>query len=102
MVGASAALSISRIPFEGPIGAVRVGRINGEFVLNPTLTEVTEDGDLDLIVAGTREGIIMMESGAKEVPEEMMLDAIAFAQAGHSADDRPAGRTGRARSNRRR
>lgn len=81
MLGASTALSISRIPFEGPMGAVRVGRVNGEFILNPTLDEIN-GSELDLIVAGTREGIIMMESGAQEVPEDVMMDAIAFGQLG--------------------
>ena len=81
MLGASTALSISRIPFDGPVGAVRVAQVAGEFVLNPTLSEVQES-DLDLIVAGTREGVIMMESGAKEVPEDVMLAAIAFGNEG--------------------
>jgi len=80
-LGASAALSISRIPFQGPVGSVRVGRIDGEFVLNPTYQEI-EKSELDLIVAGTREGIIMMEAGSKEVPEDIMLDAIAFGEKG--------------------
>lgn len=81
MLGASAALSISRIPFEGPVGAVRVVRLNGEFILNPTFSEISE-GDLDLIVAGTREGVIMMESGAAQIPEDVMLAAIAFGNEG--------------------
>ncbi|MHB9025950.1 MAG: polyribonucleotide nucleotidyltransferase [Armatimonadota bacterium] len=81
MLGASAALSISRIPFNGPMGAVRVGRVGGEFILNPTYTE-TSESDLDLIVAGTRDGIIMMEAGAKEVPEDIMEAAILFGEQG--------------------
>ncbi len=80
-IGASAALSISRIPFQGPIGSVRVGRIDGEFILNPTFSEVAKS-DLDLIVAGTREGVIMMEAGAKEVPEDVMMEAVAFGEEG--------------------
>ncbi len=80
-IAASAALSISRIPFQGPVGAVRVGRINGEFLLNPTYQQVDES-DLDLVLAGTREGIIMMEAGSKEVPEDVMMEAIAFGQQG--------------------
>ncbi|HEY3377265.1 MAG TPA: polyribonucleotide nucleotidyltransferase [Armatimonadota bacterium] len=81
MLGASTALSISRIPFEGPMGAVRVGRVDGQFILNPTFDELKQS-ELDLMVAGTREGIIMMESGAQEVTEEVMLEAIAFGQVG--------------------
>ena len=80
-IGASAALSISRIPFQGPVGSVRVGRINGEFILNPTYPQMAES-DLDLIVAGTREGVIMMEAGAKEIPEEVMVEAVAFGEKG--------------------
>jgi len=80
MVGASAALALSDIPFEGPIGAVRVGRtLDGEFVLNPTYTQLVES-DLDLVVAGTREAITMVEAGANEVPEEVMVEAMLFAQ----------------------
>jgi DNA polymerase III epsilon subunit family exonuclease len=78
--GASAALSISHIPFMGPVGAVRVGRLNGEFVTNPTNTQLDES-DLDLVVAGTREAVMMVEAGAKILPESVMADAIAF---GHS------------------
>ena len=78
--GASAALSISHIPFQGPIGAVRVGRLNGEFVTNPTNSQLAES-ELDLVVAGTRDAVMMVEAGAKILPEEVMADAIAF---GHS------------------
>jgi len=81
MLGASTALSISRIPFQGPVGAVRVSRIDGEFVLNPTFVE-TEQSELDLILAGTREGVIMMEAGAREVSEDIMEAAIEFGQEG--------------------
>ena len=77
MVGASAALTISGIPFLGPIGAARVGYKNGQYVLNPTMDEV-EDSDLDLVVAGTVEGVLMVESEAKELTEEVMLGAVMF------------------------
>src|SRR5579859_7641001 len=76
--GASAALTISDIPFEGPIGAVRVGLVNGAFVINPTYTEMRESL-LNIMVVGTAEGIVMIESGAKEVKEETVVDAIEFA-----------------------
>ncbi|MCH7479998.1 MAG: polyribonucleotide nucleotidyltransferase, partial [Chloroflexi bacterium] len=75
---ASAALSISDIPWNGPIAAVRVGRIDGEFVTNPTYTEL-QDSELDLRVAGTREAIMMVECGAEEVPEDVMSAALDYA-----------------------
>src|SRR5580765_2865074 len=75
--GASCALTISDIPFEGPIGAVRVGLVNGAFVINPTYTEMRESL-LNIMVVGTAEGIVMIESGAKEVKEETVVDAIEF------------------------
>ncbi|MCX5686313.1 MAG: polyribonucleotide nucleotidyltransferase, partial [Candidatus Omnitrophica bacterium] len=78
MIGASAALTISDIPFNGPIGAVRIGRIDGKFIVNPTFEEL-ETGDLDLVVAGTRSSVIMIESGSKELSEEVIADAVAFA-----------------------
>ncbi|HET7582729.1 MAG TPA: polyribonucleotide nucleotidyltransferase, partial [Candidatus Limnocylindria bacterium] len=77
--GASAALSVSSIPFLGPVGAVRVGRIDGEFVTNPTFSQLDES-DLDLVVAGTRDAIMMVEAGAKILPESVMADAIAYGQ----------------------
>ncbi|RED51512.1 polyribonucleotide nucleotidyltransferase [Aestuariispira insulae] len=77
LIGASAALTISGAPFLGPIGGARVGMINGEFVLNPTAAEM-EETDLDLVVAGTQEGVLMVESEAQELPEETMLDAVMF------------------------
>ncbi len=80
-IAASAALTISEIPFAGPVGAVRIGRINGEFVVNPTYSEV-EDSELDLIVSGTRDAIMMVEAGAKLLPEDVMAEAILF---GHRA-----------------
>ena len=78
-IAASAALSISEIPFQGPVGAVRIGRINGEFVLNPTYTDLA-DSDLDLVVSGTRDAIMMVEAGVKILPEDVMAEAILFAQ----------------------
>jgi DNA polymerase III epsilon subunit family exonuclease len=78
---ASCALTISEIPFLGPIGAVRIGRINGEFVVNPTVSDL-ERSDIDLIVSGTRDAIMMVEAGAQIVPEDVMADAILF---GHKA-----------------
>lgn len=76
--GASAALVISDIPFLEPIGEVRVGRINGEFIINPTLQEI-EESDIELVVAGTESSIMMVEGEAKEVSEEDMLNALKFA-----------------------
>ncbi len=77
LVGASAALTLSGIPFMGPIAAARVGRIDGEFVLNPQIDEM-ENSDLDLVVAGTQEGVLMVESEASELSEEVMLGAVTF------------------------
>jgi polyribonucleotide nucleotidyltransferase len=79
MVGTSAALTLSGIPFLGPIGGCRVGYIDGEYVLNPTLEQLP-DSKLDLIVAGTAEGVLMVESEAKELSEEIMLGAVTFGQ----------------------
>ena len=77
MIGASAALTISGIPFLGPIGAARVGYIDGQYVLNPKMDELP-NSKLDLVVAGTREGVLMVESEAKELSEEVMLGAVNF------------------------
>ncbi len=77
-VAASAALTISEIPFLGPIAAVRIGRIGGEFVVNPTYSQL-EESELDLIVSGTRDAIMMVEAGAKILPEPVMAEAILFA-----------------------
>ena len=74
---ASAALMISDIPWGGPVGAVRVGRINGEFVINPTFAEL-DASDLDLRIAGTRDAILMVECGANEVPDDVMTQALEF------------------------
>jgi polyribonucleotide nucleotidyltransferase len=78
MIGASCALSISDIPFEGPIAGVRVGLIDGQFIVEPTV-EQAKVSELNLAVAGTKDAILMVEAGAKEVSEEVMLDAIWFA-----------------------
>jgi polyribonucleotide nucleotidyltransferase len=77
MIGASAALTISGIPFFGPVGGARVGYINGEYILNPMLSELPRSA-LDLVVAGTTEGVLMVESEAKELSEEVMLGAVMF------------------------
>ncbi|HGF8059770.1 TPA: polyribonucleotide nucleotidyltransferase [Enterococcus faecium] len=77
MLGSSLALSISDIPFDGPIAGIEVGRVNGEYVLNPTV-EQAEQTDIELTVAGTKQAINMVESGAKEVSEEDMLGALLF------------------------
>jgi polyribonucleotide nucleotidyltransferase len=80
MVGASAALALSDLPFDGPIGAVRIGRsLDGEFILNPTYEQISES-DLDLVVAGTKDAITMVEAGANEVPETVMVEALQLAQ----------------------
>ena len=80
-VAASVALSLSNIPWNGPCATVRVGRLNGEYLLNPTLQEL-ERSELDLIVAGTKDAILMVEAGAKEISEEIVLGAIEFAHQG--------------------
>ena len=78
MLGSSIALSISDIPFDGPIGAVKIGCVDGKFIINPTVDE-QHNSVIDLTVAGTKEAILMVEAGAKEVSETLMLDAIMFA-----------------------
>lgn len=83
LIGCSAALTLSGIPFLGPIAGCRVGYKNGEYILNPTLSE-TKDSELDLVVAGTSEGVLMVESEAKELTEEVMLGAVNF---GHKAGE---------------
>jgi polyribonucleotide nucleotidyltransferase len=79
IVGASAALSISDIPFAGPVGAVRVGYLDGQLVINPLESQM-EDSRLDLAIAGTADAVMMVEAGAKELPEDMMLQAVRFGQ----------------------
>ena len=81
MVGASAALSISGVPFNGPVGAARVGFVDGEYVLNPSSSQL-ENSALDLVVAGTKSAVLMVESEAQELTEEQMLGAVVF---GHDA-----------------
>ena len=80
MIGASAALSISSIPFCGPTGSVRVAQVNGEFVINPTHSELAVS-NIDLVVSGTEDAVTMVEASGKEIPEEEMLDAIMFGHA---------------------
>jgi len=77
MVGASAALAISGVPFNGPVGAARVGFVNGEYVLNPSATQLA-DSDLNLVVAGTESAVLMVESEAQQLSEEQMLGAVMF------------------------
>jgi polyribonucleotide nucleotidyltransferase len=77
MIGASAALSVAGLPFNGPIGAARVGYINGQYVLNPTATQL-KTSELDLVVAGTEAAVMMVESEAKQLSEEVMLGAVVF------------------------
>ena len=78
MIGSSIALSISDIPFNGPIAGVNIGRVDGEFIINPSIEE-QEKSDLELTVAGTKDAINMVEAGANEIPEDVILDAIMFA-----------------------
>jgi polyribonucleotide nucleotidyltransferase len=82
MVAASAALTISGVPFMGPIGAARVAYINGEYVLNPTLDQMTAENRMDLVVAGTNDAVMMVESEIKELPEDIVLGGVMFAQRG--------------------
>ena len=78
LLGASAALSLAGLPFKGPIGAARVGYVDGQYVLNPTTTQTKTESKLDLVVAGTREGVLMVESEARSLPEDVMLGAVLF------------------------
>ena len=78
LIGSSVAIATSDIPWGGPTGSVRIGRVNGEFVINPDLAQ-REESDINLTVAGTEEAIMMVEAGADEVPEDVMLDAIFYA-----------------------
>jgi polyribonucleotide nucleotidyltransferase len=79
IIGASCALHLSNVPFQGPIGGVRIGRVAGQFIVNPTITQMKE-GDLNIVVAGTRDSILMVEAGAKVVSEEVILEALRLAQ----------------------
>jgi polyribonucleotide nucleotidyltransferase len=96
LVAASAAMTISGVPFMGPIGAARVGYVDGEYILNPTDAQVAE-GELDLVVAATYDAVMMVESEAKELSEEIMLGAVLFAHDACKRDrqgDRQARRAG--------
>ncbi|MGH7369405.1 MAG: polyribonucleotide nucleotidyltransferase [Candidatus Methylomirabilaceae bacterium] len=84
ILGASAALTISNIPFLGPIGAARVGRVGGRFVLNPTYAQ-QEGGEIDLVVAGTQSAVVMIEAGTKELPEGLVAESIQFGHKGIQA-----------------
>ena len=81
LIGASAALTLSGIPFMGPIAAARVGYIDGQFALNPKTDDIGKSA-LDLVVAGTQEGVLMVESEARELPEDIMLNAVMFGHRG--------------------
>jgi polyribonucleotide nucleotidyltransferase len=78
-LGASAALTISEIPFGGPVGSVRMGFIDGEFVVNPTLSQIQDESTLDLVVTGTRDAIVMVEAGAQQVDEKQIVEALKIA-----------------------
>ncbi|HTX67956.1 MAG TPA: polyribonucleotide nucleotidyltransferase, partial [Thermoleophilia bacterium] len=78
-LGASAALTISDIPFGGPVGSVHVGRIDGQLVVNPSLEELQDESDMDLVVTGTADAIVMVEAGAKQVSEAVIVDALKLA-----------------------
>jgi polyribonucleotide nucleotidyltransferase len=101
LLGASAALAISGIPFSGPIGAARVGYHDGQYLLNPTASQVKNESDLDLVVAGTREAVLMVESEANGLSEEVMLGAVLFGhvqmQAAIGAIDRLVAEAGKTR-----
>ena len=77
MIGSSAALTISNIPFAGPIGAVKIGRIDDQFIINPSYEDI-EQSSIELILAGTKDGVVMIEAGCKQVTEELMAEAIKF------------------------
>src|SRR5256886_7999954 len=81
---ASAALHISNAPFEGPIGCVRVGTVDGELTLNPTIQQMLES-ELDLVVAGTKDSVMMVEAGANQITEDKLIEALALAQEGIKA-----------------
>ena len=95
MNGASAALMVSNIPFPTPVGAVRIGKIDGNFVVNPDEEDLVENTDLDLIVAGTDEAILMVEAGANEIPEAEILDALDIAHERDQEAVRAPARAGR-------
>ncbi len=78
-IGASAALTLSEIPFSGPVASVRVGRIEDEFVINPTLVQIQDESEMDLVVTGTKDAIVMVEAGAQQVSEDIVVDALRLA-----------------------
>lgn len=82
IIAASAALTLSGVPFFGPVGAAKVGYVNGKYILNPSKSQISKESSLELVVAGTAEGVLMVESEAKELPEDIMLGAVSF---GHEA-----------------
>ena len=94
IIAASAAVTISDIPWEGPIGAVRVGFIDGAFVINPTVEQMNSS-TLDLRMAGTKDAILMVEAGADELPEDLMLEALRTGPRGDAAHHRAAGEDAR-------
>lgn len=79
LIGASMAVTLSDIPFDGPVGGVRIGYLDGEFVVNPTFTQL-QDSPMDLVVVGTEASVVMVEAGAKEVAEELVMEAIKYGQ----------------------
>ncbi len=82
IIGASAALHLSSIPFDGPVAAVKMGYIDGKLVVNPTMRQMHDESDLELTVAGTRDAVLMVEAGVEDLPEDLVLEAI---MTGHRA-----------------
>jgi len=82
IIGASAALTLSSIPFAGPVAAVKMGYLEGKLVVNPTMRQLQDESELDMTVAGTRDAVLMVEAGAHQLPEELILEAI---MTGHRA-----------------
>jgi polyribonucleotide nucleotidyltransferase len=94
MIGASAALCVSGVPFNGPIGAARVGYANGQYILNPTVEQL-KTSQMDLVVAGTETAVLMVESEAQQLSEEIMLGAVVYGtpdEGRHRRDPRPGAR----------
>ena len=83
MLGSSAALMLTGAPFEGPVGAVRVSRLDGQFIANPSYAQA-EKSDMDIVVAGTKDSVIMVEAGLKLVSEDDIMAAVEFAQIGRA------------------
>src|SRR5206468_6769934 len=82
IIGGGAALHLSSIPFDGPVAAVKMGYIDGKLIVNPTMRQLYDESELDLTVAGTKEAVLMVEAGAHELPEDLVLEAI---MTGHKA-----------------